>query len=148
MRFALRWIVVLGLLVVGLAARGEPAREVVQLTNAFRAERGLAALEISPALEAAAEAHGRDMAQRGFFGHAGSDGSSVGARVKRQGYRFCIVAENIAKGQRDARAVMRSWIGSKGHLRNLTLPKAREIGVIRQRGDIWVMVLATRMGGC
>lgn len=146
----MRWmsVVMVVLLALGSVASAEPARDVVKLTNDFRAARGLPPLAISPALEAAAEAHGRDMAKRGFFSHTGSDRSTVGKRVRRQGYRFCIVAENIAKGQRNGAEVMRSWINSPGHLRNLTLREAREIGVIRQAGNTWVMVLATKMGGC
>lgn len=126
----------------------EPVREVVQLTNAYRAKNGLPALAVSPVLEAVAEGHGRDMARKGFFSHTGSNGSSVGTRAKRKGYRYCLIAENIAKGQRSPQAVMQSWITSKGHRRNLLQRKAREIGVIRQAGNIWVMVIGSPRGGC
>ncbi|UYV36941.1 CAP domain-containing protein [Rhodobacteraceae bacterium D3-12] len=126
----------------------EPVREVVQLTNAFRAQNGLGALAISPVLEAVAEGHGRDMAKKGFFSHKGSNGSSVGKRAKRKGYRFCLIAENIAKGQRTPQEVMQSWITSKGHRSNMLQRKAREIGVIREAGNIWVMVIGSPRGGC
>jgi uncharacterized protein YkwD len=129
-------------------AGAEPARDVVTLTNDFRAQNGLGPLSVSPVLEAAAEAHGHDMAKKGFFAHKGSDGSSAGKRAKRQGYRFCLIAENIAKGQRTSAEVMRSWVKSKGHRTNMLQRKAREIGVIRQTGNIWVMVIGTRKGGC
>lgn len=129
-------------------ARAEPAPDVVARTNAYRAARGLAPLTVSPALQAAAEAHGRDMARRGFFAHEGSDGSSVAKRVGRQGYQFCVIAENIAMGQATPGTAMETWIGSRPHRRNLLLRKATEIGVSRQRGNIWVMVLGSRMGNC
>ena len=136
------------LIVTAGAVTAEPVREVATLTNQFRAQNGLGPLQVSPVLEAVAEAHGRDMAAKGFFSHSGSDGSSVGKRAKRQGYKFCLIAENIAKGQRSPEAVMQSWITSKGHRKNMLQRKAREIGVIRQAGNIWVMVLGTRKGGC
>ncbi|MDU8929586.1 CAP domain-containing protein [Alisedimentitalea sp. MJ-SS2] len=137
-----------GLIFVAGAAGAEPVREVVTLTNQFRAQNGLGPLAVSPVLEAVAEVHGRDMAKKGIFSHTGSDGSSVGKRAKRQGYKFCLIAENIAKGQRSPQAVMQSWTTSKGHRKNMLLRKAREIGVIRQAGNIWVMVLGTSKGGC
>lgn len=141
-----KWVIA-GVLLATMA-QGEPARDVAGLTNEFRAGKGLAPLKVSPVLEAVAEAHGRDMAKRGFFSHQGSDGSSLGQRAGRKGFRYCLIAENIAKGQKTPQAVMQSWITSKGHRANLLQRRAREIGVIRQAGDIWVMVVGTRMGGC
>ena len=61
---------------------------------------GRAALVYDMRLEAAARAHGQDMAARGFFSHTGSDGSDIGDRLRRAGYAFCFGAENIAAGNR------------------------------------------------
>lgn len=139
---------IVGLLMAAGMATAEPVRDVVTLTNQFRAQNGLGPLAVSPVLEATAEAHGRDMAKKGFFSHTGSDGSSVGKRAKRQGFKFCLIAENIAKGQRSPQEVMQSWTTSKGHRTNMLQRKAREIGVIRQTGNIWVMVIGSRRGDC
>ncbi|WP_322866880.1 CAP domain-containing protein [Aquicoccus sp. G2-2] len=135
-------------IVVAGMAQAEPVRDVVTMTNAFRAKNGLPPLVASPVLEAVAEVQGHDMAKRGFFGHKGSDGSTVGKRAKRKGYRYCVIAENIAKGQRSSGEVMASWVKSQGHRRNMLVKNLREIGVIRAPGNIWVMVLGTRRGGC
>lgn len=137
---------VLGVWTVG--AQAEPVRDVAKMTNSYRAQKGLPALAVSSVLEAVAEGHGRDMAKKGFFSHTGSNGSSVGKRAKRRGYRYCVIAENIAKGQKTPQEVMQSWIKSKGHRANLLLRNAREIGVIRQKGNIWVMVIGSPMGQC
>ncbi|WP_235857818.1 CAP domain-containing protein [Marimonas lutisalis] len=137
----MRMLLALLLMMAAMAARAEPVREVVQMTNAYRAQAGLPPLAVSPVLEAVAEGHGRDMVRKGFFAHRGSDGSTVARRAQRRGYRFCVIAENIAQGQKSPRAVMQSWIGSAGHRRNLLNRKVSEIGVIRTGGDTWVMVL-------
>ncbi len=137
-----------GLVLMAGAATAEPVREVVTMVNQLRAQNGLGPLAVSLVLEATAERHGRDMAANGFFSHSGSDGSSVGKRAKRQGFEYCLIAENIAHGQRSPHAAMQSWANSKGHRDNILQRKAREIGVIRLAGNIWVMVLGTRMGGC
>jgi uncharacterized protein YkwD len=139
---------VLGLILMTGMAEAEPVRDVVKLTNAYRSQNGLGPLAVSPVLEAVAGAHGRDMTGKGFFAHRGSDGSNTGGRAKRQGYGYCLIAENIAKGPRTPDEVMQGWINSKGHRKNLLQSKAREIGVSRQAGNIWVMVIGTQMGGC
>ena len=108
--------------------------------NAFRAEAGRAPLAESPAAVRAAAAHAADMARRGFFAHDGSDGSSVGDRLAREGCRWTGVAENIAKGQKTAAEVVAGWAASPGHRRNMQGPYDW-FGAARA-GDIWVLVLA------
>ena len=50
--------------------------------------------------------HARDMAKHHKLDHTGSDGSTVGDRVKRVGYVYVRVGENIAKGQKTVDQVM------------------------------------------
>lgn len=108
--------------------------------NGARAQSGLGALSASPELMRAARRHARDMARRGFFGHKGSNGSRLADRAEAAGYDYCFVAENIAKGHRSVDAVMRGWINSAGHRKNILSHRAREFAVVRE-GRIWVMVL-------
>ena len=109
--------------------------------NDFRATKGRKALRHSDGLQKVAEGHANDMSRKGFFSHSGSDGSDIGDRARRAGYRYCFIAENIAKGQRDLNEVMNSWITSPGHNKNMAHKKAREFGLARTKGDVWVMVL-------
>ncbi|RFP88364.1 CAP domain-containing protein [Rhodobacteraceae bacterium 63075] len=118
------------------------------MVSGFRAEQGLGPVKANPKLELAAERHAQDMARRGFFSHTGSNGSSVGKRARRAGYRFCVIAENIAKGQRSAAEAMRSWMASPGHRRNMLDRRIKEIGVARAPGNIWVMVLGAQLRTC
>ena len=132
------WVVVW--LLVGLPVAADPA--AIRAVNDLRASAGKAALAYSPVLERAAQSHANDMARRGFFAHQGSNGSAVSDRVGAQGYKWCLVAENIAKGQRDLRQVMQSWTTSKGHYKNMVHGSVREFGLAHAQGNIWVMVLA------
>ncbi|MEO0670104.1 MAG: CAP domain-containing protein [Pseudomonadota bacterium] len=134
----MRWVVV-WILLAG-AALADPA--TLQAVNAERAQAGRAALIYDDRLEAVARAHGRDMAQAGFFSHTGSDGSDIGNRLRRGGVPFCFAAENIAQGQRSLNEVMRGWMGSRGHRRNILDRRAVTVGVARAPGNRWVMVLA------
>lgn len=128
----------------GAAAVAQPvgglSAQVLGEVNAFRASNDAFPVAADARLAAAAMAHAQDMAQNGFFAHAGSDGSSVGDRVKRQGYGFCFVAENIAKGQRSAEAALAGWKTSQGHRENMISGFATQMGMA-QSGDVWVMVL-------
>jgi len=49
-------------------------------------------------LAMAAYLHSEDMALNNFFSHTGSDGSSAGERISRQGYPWRTYGENIAVG--------------------------------------------------
>ena len=114
---------------------------VSALLNRQRATAGLPALSRSRQLDAVAMVHARDQAERGFFGHVGSDGSTVHGRVTAAGYPSCLSAENIAMGQGSEAAVMSDWMGSSGHRANILHPRAEQFGFARV-GDTWVMVLA------
>ncbi len=110
-------------------------------TNAFRAGQGLPPLIADDRLDAAALAHARDMGRNGFFGHRGSDGSSVGTRARVPGCIWTGLSENLAKGQDTPEAALSAWIASPGHRRNLLGPYER-MGQARA-GDLWVAVYGT-----
>ncbi|MEP5153173.1 CAP domain-containing protein [Planktotalea sp.] len=128
----------------GAAAVAQPASglsaNIAPELNSFRAANGQAPLAADARLARAATAHANDMAAQGYFDHAGLDGSSVGDRVKREGYGFCFVAENIAQGQKGELQALAGWQASPGHRANLLSSNATQFGMA-QAGDIWVMVL-------
>ncbi len=107
-----------------------------------RAQNGLVRpLGYSPALQAAAENHAQYLSRTGNFSHRGAGGSSVRSRVRRAGYQPCVVAENIARGQSDIRAVMADWMTSPGHRSNILNPQVTQYG-FAGAGSVWVLVLA------
>jgi uncharacterized protein YkwD len=79
-------------------------------------------------LAMAAYLHSEDMALNNFFSHTGSDGSSAGQRISRQGYPWRTYGENIAVGYPTVSSVLQGWLGSEGHCRNLMDPDFTEIG--------------------
>jgi uncharacterized protein YkwD len=137
----MKYLIHLAICVV-LAAPAVADPAATQAINGLRASKGKPALTYSATLERAAQAHADDMARRGFFAHEGSNGSQVSDRVTAQRYKWCFVAENIAKGQRDLAQVMQGWTKSKGHYKNMVHKSAHEFGLARGEGNIWVMVLA------
>jgi uncharacterized protein YkwD len=95
-------------------------------------------------LENAATRHAVDMASRQFFSHTGSDGSDVAERVTQTGYRWCVVAENIAQGQRGLMEVMEDWSASPPHRKNMLSREVTEFALVQGAGFVWVMVLAAK----
>jgi uncharacterized protein YkwD len=139
-----------------LTVKAEPApinkTLLLQLVNEVR-QRGCqcggtwypatTALKWNPLLEKAALVHSNDMYANKYFSHAAKDGSKAGDRIDRIGYRWRTYGENIAFGYRTEREVVKGWILSPGHCKNIMSPSFREMGVSRA-GDYWTQVFASK----
>jgi len=92
------------------------------------------ALAVWPALQTAARAHSRDMAERGFTAHESPGGCGIWDRLETNGWSPDTRArhrwgENIAWGFASAREVVRWWIDSPPHCRNVMDPGFEWMGV-------------------
>lgn len=117
--------------------------------NVRRSKAGLPPLFENPKLDAAAQGHARDMADRRKMSHRGGDGSSAFDRIDRQSYRFRLAGENVAFGFDDVESVMDGWMKSPGHRRNI-LGRFTEIGVGRaiakDGASYWSVSFGTPLG--
>jgi len=125
-----------------LAGQARIAADAEAGINAARAAAGLAPLAADPRLRRAAAAHAADMAARGYFDHTSPSGTTPADRVAATGYDGCLIAENIARGQADAAAVVQSWQNSPGHRANNLNPQLTQLGVAEGAGKTWVAVFA------
>jgi uncharacterized protein YkwD len=130
--------------------RSMPMEEaVVRLVNEARSKAGCQPLAVDARLATAARAHSMDMAVHNYFSHTTPQGVTVGTRVTNSGYRWSLVGENIAEGQRDANAVMRAWLNSPGHRANILNCRFRNIGVGLAFGarhtPVWTQDFGTQM---
>jgi uncharacterized protein YkwD len=74
------------------------------------------ALTLNTALRCAARSHSKDMAEKNFFSHTGSDGTSAGTRFTQAGYtNWTAAGENIAAGNSTAVNIVNQWKNSTGH---------------------------------
>jgi uncharacterized protein YkwD len=110
--------------------------DILDQTNAFRAEHGRGPVRENSILTEDARAFAAYLARTGGFDHE-ADGRTPGQRAEAAGYDYCEVAENLAYAE-DAAAfrerdlatdLMRGWEASPGHRRNLLDPDVVEIGV-------------------
>jgi len=106
-------------------------------------------LALSPELCAAAVVHAKDMAAHHTMNHKGSDGSMVGDRVKRTGYVYVHVGENIAESQNTVERVMTTWMDSPPHRESILADDFTEMGAARVDDDekvsYWCVVFGLQM---
>jgi uncharacterized protein YkwD len=102
-------------------------REMVNMINAERKSKGLHALKVDPKLNCAAQMHSDDIGPKKLCQHDGTDGSSPWDRAKKCGTSGR--AENVACGQRNARAAVDAWLNSAGHYKNMMNKNIKYIGV-------------------
>lgn len=86
-------------------------------------------LVIDVRLMSAAQKHADWMASRSSMSHRGEGFSSPGMRIKQAGYDWSAYGENVAYGQTSPASVMRVWLGSRGHRRNIKSTAYRHIGI-------------------
>ena len=128
-------------------SRNDVRNNVLKLVNQQRARYGISPLRTSQKLTEAAQSHSEDMARRRKMSHTGSDGSTVMTRVKRTDYEPRTVAENVARGQDSSRDVVKEWMNSRGHRKNILNSAYTEIGVgvvYGNGGPYWTQVFARR----
>ncbi|HZC30872.1 MAG TPA: CAP domain-containing protein [Gaiellaceae bacterium] len=100
---------------------------LLRSVNATRVAHGLHPLTIDPTLVRAARSHSLDMVRRDYFAH----GSFV-SRMLSFGARGPVIGENLAWGNGSYSApttVIREWLLSPEHRRNLLRPGYRRIGI-------------------
>ena len=104
-------------------------KEILDLTNSFRARNGLSALSWSDAAAKAARLHSKDMADNNYFSHTGLNGSTPSQRLKAQGISFTASGENIIGGYGNALHSSNGWMNSSGHRSNLLHKSFQYLGV-------------------
>jgi uncharacterized protein YkwD len=104
---------------------------LVERINLERARIHLNPLTEDARLSKAAAQHSRDMARNDFFSHRGFDGSMPEKRVRRQGYNWTYVSENVICGIEGSSEIVKKWMASREHRNNILSPLAVHIGIGR-----------------
>ena len=135
---ALRFVIALWALPV-LAAEPDSlrvSRLVVAEANEARDHAGVDSLVPDAKLVRAAQAFADYLAKHDKLDHD-ADGRTPMQRATAAGYKWCRVAENIAyefktrgfESEELAHVLVRDWMASKGHRRNLLDARLKETGV-------------------
>ena len=114
----------------------EVEQRVIALTNEMRAKNGAQPLQAESRLTDAARAFAGYVAATGKLEHD-ADGTTPPERLKKRGYGYCLIAENIAMEysstgftpERLSRNFVEGWLASPTHRGNMLEPNLTEIGV-------------------
>ena len=102
--------------------------------NQIRVSNKIPPLMISNNCVNAAQSHADDMVKRDYFSHS-SPRETFGQRMRRFGLKNHF-GENISRAPSFER-VIRGWMNSPGHKRNILNPRYKSTGV-GNNGKIWV----------
>lgn len=135
---------------IAATPRSALQRAVVCLVNQQRRERGLPSLYESPRLNRSAQGWTNTMVADRIFSH----GADFAARISAAGVHWSSAGENIATGYATPAAVVRAWMASPGHCRNILNPTYRDAGTGVSRraiagaagGGTWTQDFALPMG--
>ncbi len=114
----------------------QTTEQIFVRTNRFRAQQGRSPLKVNEQLARAAQDFADYLARTDTFSHT-ADGKSPSQRVAEHGYRYCLVAENIAwefnsagfTSSGLARAFVTGLRHSPEHRRNMLDADLEEIGI-------------------
>ncbi|MDO5285469.1 MAG: CAP domain-containing protein [Actinomycetia bacterium] len=118
----------------------DPARRVLELTNAERAKAGLAPLTWSPCLAHVAQPFSQTLASSKKLFH-----NSMGTVLSACGGRTA--AENVAMGHPTPDAVVAGWMASPGHRANILNPQLKALGVGTARDGSGVIYWVQNFNG-
>ncbi|MEO3887562.1 CAP domain-containing protein [Nonomuraea sp. B5E05] len=117
---------------------------LVKLTNKARAGNDCKPLAHDPRLHLAAERHSADMAAKGRLRHT-SGGRAFAERIKAVGFSYSLIAENVAMGYPAAATVLKDWLKSPGHRKNILNCSFTHIGVgYSAEKQAWTQIFAAR----
>ncbi len=142
-RMASRVLLAVSMLLLGADAKElskpQPTRDeqtLLELTNKERARENLPPLEFNPLLFAAARGHSANMLKQGKMEHV-LDGKAPAQRVAATGYDYKRTGENIAEteGVVTLETVMKGWMDSEAHRKNILKPDFAEIGIAIARDE-------------
>ncbi|MYL32521.1 SafA/ExsA family spore coat assembly protein [Pontibacillus yanchengensis] len=109
-------------------------QEVIRLTNEERAKYGLPALKADWQLSRVARYKSRDMRDNNYFAHNSPTYGSPFQMMKSFNISYRKAAENIAAGQTSPEAVVKAWMNSSGHRKNILDKELTYIGVGYAKG--------------
>lgn len=119
---------------------------IIQETSRQRELFGMATLNENQKLNEIADIKLDDMFDKQYFAHVSPDGEGVSHIADGLEYRFLLIGDNLAMGNyRDDEEVVRAWMNSPGHRKNILEERYKEIGVAAKEGlyrekTIWMAV--------
>lgn len=123
------------------AGLSEFESKVIELTNAERRKNGLSDLKGDTSLSKVAREKSNDMQKNNYFSHTSPTYGSPFDMMRDSGITYNTAGENIAQGQRSPEEVVKAWMNSEGHRKNILSNKFTHIGVGHETaGNHWTQM--------
>lgn len=103
------------------------AKQVYDLVNENRRNNGVEELEWDDILASCAEERAHELKES--VSHTRPDDTKWSTILEETGVSYSTAGENVASGQTSAKAVMKSWMGSTGHRKNILSSSFGRMGV-------------------
>ncbi len=135
----------------GEVVENDPEREykeILRLCNIERKNAGLPELKYDTAIEPAAQTRAKEIVST--FDHVRPDGRPWETVLNENNYNTLANAENIAGGQKSAYDVVKAWLKSPGHRKNIMNPEYTHMGAAlynaegSEYGRYWVQIFSKR----
>lgn len=101
---------------------------LLSASNAERSKISIRDLKLNKVLDKAAMAKCKDMAKRNYWSHKSPEGEEPWTFVKKEGYKYSKLGENLSAGFSDSAAAVTGWINSPEHKKNLLDKAFEEVG--------------------
>ncbi|MDO8619234.1 MAG: CAP domain-containing protein [Candidatus Daviesbacteria bacterium] len=104
-------------------------KKVIELTNQEREKAGLPPLSENLSLDNAATNKGTNMFAENYWAHFAPSGKTPWDFITASGYKFSSAGENLAKNFYTSEDVVKAWMDSPSHKKNILNPKYKDIGI-------------------
>ena len=104
-------------------------QKVIDLVNDIRVQNGLKKFSANWELSRVARYKSQDMRDKKYFSHTSPTYGSPFNMMKSFGISYKTAGENIAYGYSTPEAVVKGWMNSEGHRKNILNPSFTQIGV-------------------
>lgn len=120
---------------------------ILRLVNRERGLAGVGPVVRNDTLEDAADQYACEMISQNFFDHVNPvTGSTLASRTEAFDYSYRVVGENLAAGQLTPEQVIRDWMDSPDHRRNILDARFTELGVGVRSGGTYGMYWVQEFG--
>ncbi|MEX2144851.1 MAG: CAP domain-containing protein [Candidatus Spechtbacterales bacterium] len=110
----------------GIIAEVNPARQEAELLPVGTSEK----------LTQAAQMKAEDMIARGYFSHTGPGGETPWSWLDKAGYKYALAGENLAKNYYDSELLVKAWLNSPSHAKNILGGYYTDVGIGVATGEV------------
>jgi len=109
---------------------------IISLTNQERGKSNISPLVESQTLDKSAQDKLKDMFTNNYWDHVSPTGVEVWSFIEKNNYEYSFAGENLARGFIDSRSVVKAWMASVSHKKNILNSNYNEIGIAAGEGKL------------